>query len=294
MTLNKSLCAYLGIIVLIVSLNLTGAAAHAEGAPSFKKIFVVVFENTGSSLTFKQPFFKKISEQGAVLQNYNAIGHPSLPNYIALSGGDTFGIVDDRLRNLDKSNLADLLEAKGRSWRIYAEDYPGGKNRCFKSAVHRFYCRRHTPFLNYKNILDNPERCANVVNATELGADIENDRLADFTFFIPNNLNNGHDTGVAFADRWFKNTFDARLSDRRFSKDMLFVVTFDEDDEAHHNSVYTVLWGDSVLPGSKSSVHYTHYSLLRFIEDAFGLGTLGRRDASDRGELIRDSAVWRK
>ena len=66
-----------------------------------------------------------------------------------------------------------------------------------------------------------------------------------------------------------------------FMKDMLLVITFDEDDKSTtSNHIYTALYGDSVQPGSVSADTYTHYSLLRTIEDTFGLGTLGQNDNS--------------
>ncbi len=73
-------------------------------------------------------------------------------------------------------------------------------------------------------------------------------------------------------------------------KDMLLVVTFDEDDKStSNNHIYTAVYGDSVQPGSVSQNAYTHYSLLRTIEDTLGLGTLGQNDAS----AAPITGIWR-
>ena len=69
---------------------------------------------------------------------------------------------------------------------------------------------------------------------------------------------------------------------------MLFVVTFDEGLGTGSNHIYTALFGPGVVPGSVSTSRYDHYSLLRTIEDALGLGTLGQEDA--RASAI--AGVW--
>ena len=67
-------------------------------------------------------------------------------------------------------------------------------------------------------------------------------------------------------------------------------MTFDENDSVlRPNRVLTVLYGDQVVPGRVSQTHYTHYSLLRTIEETMGLGTLGQLDRS--ANFITD--VWK-
>jgi len=67
----------------------------------------------------------------------------------------------------------------------------------------------------------------------------------------------------------------------RFTANRLFIVMFDEGRRWwRRNHIYTVVFGDPVMPGSVSDMRYDHYSLLRTIEALFGLGTLGRQDAT--------------
>jgi hypothetical protein len=106
----------------------------------------------------------------------------------------------------------------------------------------------------------------------------------------PDLNNDGHDTGVAFADHWLAQTFGPWLEDPRFMDGMLFVVTFDEGSSSGPNHIYTVLYGHAVVPGSVSASRYDHYSLLRTIEDAWALGTLGQQDA----EASAIMEVWRR
>ena len=66
--------------------------------PAFDHIFVVVEENKrfdqiiGSS---SAPYINSLASEYGLASNYKPITHPSLPNYLALTGGSTFGITTD-------------------------------------------------------------------------------------------------------------------------------------------------------------------------------------------------------
>ena len=143
--------------------------------------------------------------------------------------------------------------------------------------------------MSYTNVQSSPMRCANTVNADQLKRDIADGKLAQYSLYVPDLDNDGHDKGVGFAAKWLQNTFAPIFKDPRFMKDMLVVVTFDEDDYHHDNHIYTVLLGDSVRPGTKSDTRYDFFSLLRTIEETFALGTLGKNDA--KATPISD--VWK-
>jgi hypothetical protein len=271
-----------------------GAQAAAEqelrSLAPFKKVFLIVLENEDATNALDQPYLAELASRGASLTNFHAVVHPSQGNYFAMTSGSPLGMQflwGDWTVTKDVSNIADLLEAKGLTWKSYAEDYPGG---CFTGDSGK-YKRKHNPFISYKSIQTDPARCARIVNANTLEGDIADGKLPDFSFYVPNMDDDGHDTDVSFASKWLKRAFDARLSDPRFINDMLFVVTFDESQTfTPKNPIYTVLYGPGVMAGAKSESWYNHYSILRTIEDAFGLGTLGRKD--DRAVSI--SGIWNR
>jgi hypothetical protein len=254
--------------------------------PGFKKVFVVVFENTDAEDALKQPFFARIAEKGAYFDDFRAITHPSYPNYIAMTSGSVHGVKKNDPVTVDVRHLGDLLEEKGLSWKSYAEGYPGG---CDLRPKIGKYARKHAPMINYNNVQTHPERCARIVGESELDDDIANGTLPHFSLYIPDNDNNGHDTGVEFADRYLERKFGPLLDDPRFMKDMLFVVTFDESGGNKTNRIYTAFYGDSVVPGSRSEFKWTLYDLLRTIEESFGLGTLGLED--QKAKPI--SGIWK-
>lgn len=253
---------------------------------SFKKVVVVVLENAGYDEAIAQPFLSKLASQGALLTDFHAVDHPSQPNYIAMIAGDTLGVDGDGVVNLDARHLGDLLEAAGKTWKVYAQGYPGG---CFLGAGRGAYARKHVPFLSFKNVSRDPKRCANVGDDSGFLAAAKSGGLPDFSFFVPDLDNDGHETGAAYADRWLASYFGPLLRDSAFTRDTLLAVTFDEDDMTGDNRIYTALYGASVAPSSGSNAPLTHYSLLRTIEDALGLATLGKNDAS----AAPISGVWR-
>jgi hypothetical protein len=272
-----------GLFHLLGLLTLASGVALADsGNPGidgylFKKVLIVIFENTAYQEAVSQPFFAKFAKDGALLTNFFAETRPSQPNYLALVSGDTYGVTRNNNVNLNVRHVGDLLEAKGKSWKIYLEDYPGN---CFTGAYSGDYVRRHNPFISFLNVQQDAARCnAHLVGSDTFQTDVQSGNLPDFSIYVPNQSHNGHDTGVDYADRWFSSTFGSLLQNPKFMQGLLVITTFDEAKGAGPNRIYTAFRGDMVKPGSQFSARVSHYSLLKMIEDAFGLGNLRRGDA---------------
>jgi phospholipase C len=250
---------------------------QAKAFKGFHKVFWIVLENTDSPVALQQPFLNALAKKGAHLQNMTAETHPSQGNYIAMIAGDTLGVWNDKNVDLNQTHLGDLLEAKGLTWKAYAEGYPGN---CFLGASSGRYVRKHVPFLSFTNVSRNLARCARIVDDTQFDLDLANNNLPNFSFFAPNMDNIGHDTDISYADRYMEKRFGKLLSDPNFLKDTLVVITFDESESYLHNDIYTVLLGAGVAPASKNSQAVDHTNLLKMIEGEWQLGTLGRSDQS--------------
>jgi Phosphoesterase family len=248
----------------------------ASAKPNFTKVMMVVLENTNYSGAMAQPFLSDFAKKGALLSNMSGVTHPSQGNYIAMVAGDTLGVTNDANVDLQAQHIGDLLEAKGLTWKAYVEDYPGN---CFLGGSSGAFARKHVPFLSFKNVSKNPSRCKNIVNSTEFDKDVKNNTLPNYSLFIPNLKNDGHDTGVTFADSYMSKKFGPLLKNPRFMDQMLFVITFDES-ASKANQIYTAVYGDDVVTGAVSKIAYNHYSILKTIENAWSLGTLGKKDQS--------------
>jgi len=245
--------------------------------PYFDRVFIVVLENADYAQAIAQPYLKKLARQSVLLTNYSGVAHPSYPNYLALVAGSTFGITSDGQTNLDHPTIMDLMNKQGVSWKFYAEQYPEGK--CFTGVQSGNYVRKHLPALSFVEIQKDPAQCSLVVPATQLAKDISTNSLPDYSFYVPDLKNDGHDTGVAYASKWLEGFLGSVATTQALGARTLLVVTFDESDNTGNNRIYTVLGGPVVKPGVTSDVQYTHYNLLRTIEDNFQLGNLGQQDA---------------
>lgn len=274
------------VALLFALLSCPAQGADAPTPPPLKKVMVVIFENTDYEDAIERPYFAALAAKGARLSNYHGVDHPSQPNYIALIAGDTLGVRSNDPANLDARHLGDLLTAAGKTWGVYAEDYPG---QCFLGKSAGRYVRKHVPFLSFRSVQQDPALCARIKSATALDPDVAAGALPDFSLYVPNLVNDGHDRGVARADIWLSEAFGPRIADPNFMKDLLLVVTFDEGANSKDNLVLTLLVGDPVRPGTVSDRRYDHYSLLRTIEEGLGLGSLGRHDA----QAAPISDIWR-
>ncbi|MBC7658554.1 MAG: hypothetical protein H7249_02510 [Chitinophagaceae bacterium] len=272
--------AFVALAVLMSTRILVAAPAsspaRAPTLPQVDHVVIVEFENIDYANAMAQPTFSSIAKNGANLSNFFAETHPSQPNYLAMVAGDTFGYKTDSNVNIDARHIGDLLEEAGKTWKVYADDYPGN---CFLGARSGAYVRKHVPFLSFKNIQSNHARCASIVAGTELKSDLSAGTLPNYSLYIPNLNDDGHDTGVAYADNWVKNTFLPLLKSTLPPR-TLVVFTFDESSFFGGNHIYTAFYGDVVKAGSTFSNRTDHYGFLRTIESLFGLPDLGKNDAN--------------
>jgi hypothetical protein len=146
------------------------------------------------------------------------------------------------------------------------------------------------PFLSFASIQQDPQRCSHVVNAETFMSDVRSDALPNYSFYTPNMFNNGHDTSIEVASRWLDG-FLARLRAARRMQRTLIVITWDEGGgkDFKSNKVLTILLGDVIKPGQYKD-EVSHYSLLRTIEDNFGLDPLA---SGDREADPLPEAIWR-
>jgi hypothetical protein len=257
----------------------------AQNGKYFDRAIFVIFENTNYSDAIKQPFFKKLASQGANFTNFMALTHPSQGNYIALTSGSLNGVTNDNNIDVDAANVVDLLEAKGVSWKVYAEGFPGS---CFTGKSKGLYARKHVPFISYLNIQKNPKRCANIVDGLQFDKDVKNGMLPDYVFYVPDNRNNGHDTGVTYADKWYSQKFSQYLNNTDFMQNTVVISTFDESGKSLKNQIYTTIVGPAVKTVEVSEL-FDIYSLLGLVEENWNLGTLGKNDA--KAKPIAD--IWK-
>ncbi len=265
------------LLAAAIVVSCTTVQAATQVGRYFDRAVYIIFENVNYADAIKQPFFKEVADKGAHFNNFMALTHPSQGNYVALTSGSLNGVSGDGKYDLDVNNIVDLLEAKKISWKVYAENYPGN---CFLGTSSGKYVRKHNPFVSYVNIQKNPARCANIVEAAQFDKDAAAGTLPAYVFYIPNMDNDGHDTGVNFADNWYKQKFSPYFNNAKFMSNTIFITTFDESGSFFSkNQIYTTISGPAVKPGVVNSA-LNIYSLLHLMEENWNLGNLQKEDAS--------------
>jgi len=253
--------------------------------PDFRHIIILIFENHEFDFVIgnrAMPNYNAYAEKYTLLTQYFAVTHPSLPNYLALIGGDTFGIHSDcESCNIDAQSLPDLIEASGRSWKTYQESMP---EACSTRDTLR-YMKKHNPFAYFDPIRLDAERCQrSVVPLDQLEVDLQQGSLPDFVFITPNMCHSGHDCSLDDADAFAGEWLGKLLAYPGLLDDSLIVLTWDEGQGEHTccgletggGRVATVLISNRVIPGLQDDTPYTHYSLLKTIASAWSLPELGR------------------
>jgi phosphatidylinositol-3-phosphatase len=252
--------------------------ASSAGVPNLAHIWVIFMENRDYSQLIGSPdapYINQLATQYALATRYYGVMHGSQPNYIAFFSGETYGVTGGSTPNLAATNLVDQLETAGRSWRVFAENYPGD---CYNGITATggpdgpgTWVRRHTPALAFKDIRKSAARCANIQPLRDFEPGV-----ADFELIVPNLTNSMHDGTTRQGDAFLK-SFVPRITGSAAWKDggALFIV-WDEGKETGPNHITALVISPLVARGTRSSVRYDHYSLLATIENAWHLGCLGK------------------
>jgi hypothetical protein len=274
-------------VLLLALLALPGAAGARGGVPAFRHVVVIVFENKEESSVVgraEAPTFARMADAYARFGRYYGVAHPSLPNYLALVSGSTFGISSDCTTCLVAGrSLAGTLAAAGRTWKTYAEGLPRAG---FTGPSAGRYAKKHDPFLYFREVLARPAWRARVVPLTSLRRDVARNAVPAFSLVVPDLCHSMHDCSVATGDAWLRGTLPPLL---QLPETVVFVV-FDEGVTTLRGGghVPALALGTAVLPGSRYDRVTGHCGLLRTVEDAWSLPLLGcsRRAASITG-------IWR-
>ena len=187
------------------------------------------------------------------------------------------------------------------------------------------YATKHNPFMYFHAVIDSPSCKQHVVPLPGLMKDLESAATTpNFSFITPNLCHDGHDRpcangepgGLVSANLFLKHWVPIIMGSPAFRDDGLLVITFDEALSLDRSSCCgevpgpnarvasdgifgggrtgAVLLSPFIAPGTVSNVPYNHYSLLKSVEDIFGVGHLGyaqqRTVTSFGGDVFNTSA----
>jgi hypothetical protein len=256
----------------------SATASLRGGAPAHVAVIVMENEEYGDVIGARSaPFINGLARTYGLARAMYAVSHPSLPNYLALTGGSTFGISSDCTDcSVNARSIVDQLRHAHVSWKAYMEDLP---HPCFTRASSGDYAKKHDPFAYYTEITHHPARCAHIVSLAQLGADERAHALPRFLWITPNLCHDMHDCGVSTGDRFLANLVPSLL--RRLGRNGLLFLTWDEGTSnagccrlAAGGHVATIVAGPGARRRARLTTPTDHYSVLQTIEDVLGLPRL--------------------
>jgi hypothetical protein len=323
-----------------------------EGVSRYDHVFVIVDENKDYDQILDPaaaPNITALAKQYGEATRFYAEVHPSEANYVALLGGDTFGIHDDDAyycragserpqcdgakapgyadHTIRAPHLGDQLVAAGLTWKGYYESLPKPGALDVVASDPRFdngtrktalYASKHSGFMNFADVQDDPRRAERIVGFDQLDRDLATGAMPTFALIVPNQCNDMHGLHGAGVPTDCNGDNKAALIRRgdAFAGDLVrriqasplwasrgnvaIVLTFDEGAGKSREGCCGVTpdavsnFGGGHIPtlvitnhgprGLRDDAPYSHYSLLRTVEDSFGLQAhLGHAAESDHG-----------
>lgn len=255
----------------------------------YDHVYLFVFENLSyaSFLADNLPYTHALAAACGVGTNYSAITHPSLPNYLAMTSGDTQGITGDPSPtdpgSLTADNIFNEVTLSGGQWRSYSESMP---ENCYHAdyppAPNAYYTVHHEPAVYYADIASD---CSNwdvpqgTATSGAMTSDITDGNMPTFAFVGPNDDGGCSTCGGdvdpqkldGYLQEWLPQIF--ATPSYQAGKTAIF-ITWDESDNKTDNQVPMIAIAPSVPAGTQVSDAFNHYSMLRSIEDMLGIPNL--------------------
>src|SRR2546422_11494182 len=283
------------------------AALAAPANAPFDHIVIIMLENHGLNQIYgsgSAPYLTGLANAWSLSEHYTAVDHPSEPNYLAmgsglagdcrnpapntggcLSGGgnstsDKNPTAPNGSYSSSAANMVARLEASGFTWEAYLEGSSVGGANSFGAAYHAW-------FLFMNDIVRSPNRCSHIhpfttTSPTNLVAELNSGSSANLIWINPDNNHNMHYNSVSSGDTYMSTLIPQILSSTEFTTTKaLLLVTFDEGSSSYPSDyVYTVFAGPAAKTAYKSITNYTHYSILKTLETAWGIQSLQSTDAN--------------
>lgn len=251
---------------------------------TFSHVVIVVEENHSYSEVMgntSMPYFNQLASQYSVAAQYFANAHPSLPNYFMLTTGQTETLDDNFSGTISDDNVVRELIKAGKSWKCYAESIP---SQGYLQGDSGLYLRHHDPFTYLSDVQNDSSQAANIVPFTQFATDLANNALPQYSFVVPDVMDDAHDGTLAQADSWLQSNIAPLIANPAFQASGLLIITFDEGDQSDLNhgggQVATLIISSQAKNRYQSQTIYQHQSTLRLMMVSSGITTLPGSSAS--------------
>ncbi len=260
------------------------------GGGVVQHVVVIYLENQPlSSVLASAPYERYLAFTFGEATEFYGSCHPSIPNYLASTSGVDYGCGSDAYHQYALTNVGDLLQAANLTWAGYFENMPKPCDTSNSGS----YVVHHNPFVFYDDIVSNTTRCdTHDLPSTDWKSQLATGTLLNYSFYVPNNRDDGDTTSLTFADNWLKGFLAPILNSSTPTMEKTlahtaFFILYDESDTKDTSGYSGVMGGHvySVLVspfshGTQYSLDATEYNLLSTIEWLFGLGSTGNNDGT--------------
>jgi phosphatidylinositol-3-phosphatase len=273
----------------------------ALGATAIKKVYLVMMENHDWSTlqgSASAPYINNtllpLSAHAEAYFTANRL-HPSEPNYLWLEAGDNLSVTDDKGPAINgqatTAHFSHQLDAKGVSWRVYAEGISG--IGCPQTNDGKFVVR-HVPQVYFDDVTSDVATCEKHIRPyKELAGDLAAGKTASYNFIVPDLCHDmhGHPTCtsglVQIGDTWLKQALPAIYNSRTFSQNSVLFVVFDEGKSGSQAPIPFIAMGKNGKKGFASAIRMDHSSTLKTLETIFGVPHLrGAKTSNDLRSLF--------
>ncbi len=254
-----------------------------HGPPATTKLMVIYEENTDAGSIYGSPSAPNMNKYAAdcgSAQNYQSLTHPSLPNYLASTSGQSYAS-SPWTSDCDPGGSCltgndNIFHQVGPSrWKAYAESMSGN---CSDSGD--AYAPRHNPAEYYTDVTAQCMTNDVPLGTTDSGAlhrDVVGGTLPSFATVTPNLNNDIHNGSIQQADAWLAGWIPQIVAGPDYqSGHLAIVIVWDEGsgDGTVPSTVAMIAMSPFIRPGTTSSTYFTHYSLLKAAEDIAGVPQL--------------------
>ena len=291
--------------IAVSSTQASAAVAHSTAMcgrvaspPKYKHVIVIMEENHSYGAIVKSSaakYLNSVMKACGLATNYHSITHLSLPNYLGITSGTPLGQLQPYTgdcapyscsRFLGSNNLFNQVSTKG-GWSAFAESMPG---KCARSD-HGNYAVRHNPPVYFTDLI---RSCS--THDVSLGSTTKSPLLRAFakqatapavSFVTPNLCSDMHNCSVSTGDAWMKRWLPliTKTPVYRSNNTAIFIL-WDEGEPGYTGEncvsssdqschVAAIVVAPSVRPGTSVHTSFSHYSVLKTIEDLLGVPELG-------------------
>lgn len=259
----------------------------ALGSPT---VYTIVMENHSASQVLfedKMPFLAGLASSYGRATNYRSAVHPSLPNYLEMTSGDTWGVRDSGYRELDVDNVFAQMDRAGVRWSAYAESM-GDPCRTSSSGL---YASRHNPAVYYRSVVADRPLCASrVVDMSLMWGQIERGPRPGFVWITPNLVNSAHDGTLAQGDAWLSDVVPRLMASPGYRAGGVIFILFDEGGGGRDPTLLPAVVVSERLRSRPLAdpTPYGHRSYLAAVQDILGLPRLpGTQGVASMASMLR-------